>query len=190
MNSRRLRLLLVLLATSVVPALVWLGLYAGGLVPGPGKPLVGDFNLSDRLVGLEIVDTPAGPTVLLDDGRSMTAEAFLEEVAQRKAGRGERGWFYAVLDITNWTGLIWVGLGLFGQVLFTGRMLVQWLASEREQRSVVPVSFWWLSLFGASMLIVYFIWRIDIVGVLGQATGWLIYVRNLWFIHKPKPLNA
>jgi lipid-A-disaccharide synthase-like uncharacterized protein len=67
-----------------------------------------------------------------------------------------------------------VGLGLLGQVLFTGRMLVQWLASEKQKRSVVPVAFWWMSLIGATMLLVYFTWRRDIVGVLGQATGWFI----------------
>jgi lipid-A-disaccharide synthase-like uncharacterized protein len=46
------------------------------------------------------------------------------------------------------------------------------------------VAFWWMSLVGASMLLVYFIWRRDIVGILGQATGWFIYIRNLVLIHK------
>ena len=77
-------------------------------------------------------------------------------------------------------------LGLLGQVLFTGRMVVQWLVSEKQKQSVVPTAFWWMSLIGASMLITYFIWRKDIVGFLGQATGWLIYVRNLWLIYKPR----
>jgi len=49
------------------------------------------------------------------------------------------------------------------------------------------VAFWWMSLIGASMLIVYFTWRIDVVGVLGQSTGWVIYVRNLWMIYRPGP---
>jgi len=74
-------------------------------------------------------------------------------------------------------------VGLSGQVLFTGRMLVQWVVSERSKRSVVPTAFWWMSLCGASMLVIYFIWRKDIVGVLGQCTGWTIYVRNLWLIY-------
>ncbi|HAI14296.1 MAG TPA: hypothetical protein DCM28_21505, partial [Phycisphaerales bacterium] len=73
---------------------------------------------------------------------------------------------------------MWVAVGLLGQVLFTGRMIVQWIASEKSKRSVVPTAFWWMSLIGASMLITYFIWRKDVVGVLGQATGWFIYVRN------------
>jgi lipid-A-disaccharide synthase-like uncharacterized protein len=65
-------------------------------------------------------------------------------------------------------------------------MLLQWLVSERSRRSVVPVGFWWLSLLGASMLLVYFVWRRDIVGVVGQSTGWIIYGRNLWLIYRER----
>lgn len=92
--------------------------------------------------------------------------------------------FFRFLNISSPVGLAWVALGLLGQLLFTGRMLVQWLASERSKRSVIPVAFWWLSLAGASMLAVYFIWRQDAVGFLGQATGWVVYVRNLWLIRR------
>ena len=63
------------------------------------------------------------------------------------------------------------------------RMAVQWIMSERERRSVVPTAFWWLSAAGGVMLFVYFCWRKDIVGVLGQSIGLLVYARNLWFIH-------
>ncbi len=93
---------------------------------------------------------------------------------------------YRVMNISSPIGMAWVGLGLAGQLLFTGRMVVQWLASERHRRSVVPIAFWWLSLVGATMLLVYFTWRRDIVGVLGQAAGWFIYMRNLWLIHYPR----
>lgn len=95
-----------------------------------------------------------------------------------------RPWWKRVLNITNPLGIAWVTIGLLGQLLFTGRMLVQWLASEKEKRSVVPPVFWWMSLIGATMLLVYFGWRKDIVGILGQATGWFIYVRNLYFIKR------
>lgn len=95
-------------------------------------------------------------------------------------------WWKLFLNITEPFALIWVGIGLLGQILFTGRMIVQWLASEKEKKSVVPVAFWWMSLTGATMLIIYFIWRQDAIGVLGQATGWLIYVRNLWMIIRDK----
>lgn len=95
----------------------------------------------------------------------------------------QRSGIFAFLNITSPTGMAWVGLGLLGQILFTGRMVLQWLVSERAKQSTVPVAFWWMSLLGASMLIVYFIWRRDAVGVLGQATGWFIYVRNLMLIY-------
>ncbi|MEE2680941.1 MAG: lipid-A-disaccharide synthase N-terminal domain-containing protein [Planctomycetota bacterium] len=78
---------------------------------------------------------------------------------------------------------MWVSVGLLGQALFTGRMLVQWVASERRRRSTIPVMFWWMSLLGASMLLAYFIWRKDIVGILGQGLGWVIYIRNLALIY-------
>ncbi len=94
---------------------------------------------------------------------------------------------FKLLNISTPFGIAWVVLGLLGQVLFTGRMIVQWLVSEKQGQSVVPPIFWWMSLIGASMLITYFIWRKDIVGFLGQGTGWLIYTRNLWLIYKHKP---
>lgn len=113
--------------------------------------------------------------------RILSPEEFAELLYTEYYGRNR---LFALLNITSPVGMAWVGLGLLGQVLFTGRMLVQWLASERHRRSVVPVAFWWMSLGGATMLIVYFVWRKDIVGVLGQATGWLIYVRNLRLIYR------
>ncbi|MEZ6191190.1 MAG: lipid-A-disaccharide synthase N-terminal domain-containing protein [Phycisphaerales bacterium] len=98
-----------------------------------------------------------------------------------------RSFTFRLLNISTPVGIAWVTLGLLGQVLFTGRMVVQWLVSEKEKQSVVPPSFWWMSLIGASMLITYFIWRKDIVGFLGQGTGWLIYLRNIWMIYRTKP---
>jgi lipid-A-disaccharide synthase-like uncharacterized protein len=96
----------------------------------------------------------------------------------------QRTWWHELLNISGTAGLAWVALGLLGQVLFTGRMVVQWLISEKHRQSIVPVSFWWMSVGGATMLLTYFVWRQDIVGVLGQSTGWFIYVRNLYFIYK------
>jgi lipid-A-disaccharide synthase-like uncharacterized protein len=97
-----------------------------------------------------------------------------------------RSFTFRILNISTPIGIAWVTLGLLGQILFTGRMIVQWLVSEKKKQSVVPTSFWWMSLFGASMLITYFIWRKDIVGFLGQGAGWLIYGRNLWLIYHPR----
>jgi len=96
------------------------------------------------------------------------------------------GLLFRVLNITSTAGILWVGLGLAGQLIFAGRMIIQWIVSEKEQRSTVPVAFWWMSLAGATMLLVYFVWRRDIVGVLGQSLGWFIYIRNLALIHRSR----
>jgi lipid-A-disaccharide synthase-like uncharacterized protein len=73
-----------------------------------------------------------------------------------------------------------------GQALFTARFLVQWLASERKRDSVVPVAFWWLSLFGGVALFFYGIFRRDPVIVVGQGMGLLVYTRNLMLVEKAR----
>ena len=115
--------------------------------------------------------------------RMLTPEEFSRFYYDQQTGRG---WISTVFNVTSPVGLVWVAIGLSGQLLFTCRMIVQWFTSEKSKRSVVPVSFWWMSLIGATMLLVYFIWRRDIVGVLGQATGWIIYVRNLVLIRRSR----
>ena len=76
----------------------------------------------------------------------------------------------------------WIVLGFIAQALFMMRFLVQWVASERAKRSVVPVAFWFFSLGGGALLLVYAIQRQDPVFIAGQALGLFIYVRNLWLI--------
>lgn len=80
--------------------------------------------------------------------------------------------------------LIWIAIGFIGQALFFGRFFVQWIASERSQRSVIPRAFWYLSLAGGSVLLAYAIHQRDPVFIVGQAAGFFIYSRNLWFIHR------
>ena len=80
----------------------------------------------------------------------------------------------------------WIALGLFGQVMFSARFIVQWLASEREGRSIIPVAFWYFSIAGAAILLSYAIYRMDPVFILGQSAGFLIYTRNLYFIHRER----
>ncbi|WP_206456446.1 lipid-A-disaccharide synthase N-terminal domain-containing protein [Aurantimonas marina] len=77
---------------------------------------------------------------------------------------------------------VWIALGFVAQLMFTGRFVVQWLASERARRSVVPVAFWIFSLAGGTLLLVYAIQRRDPVFILGQAAGLFIYTRNLVLI--------
>jgi len=77
-------------------------------------------------------------------------------------------------------------LGFAGQALFFMRFFVQWLCSEKHHRSMIPVSFWYFSLAGSSLLLVYALIRQDIVFIVGQATGFFIYTRNLCLIAREK----
>jgi lipid-A-disaccharide synthase-like uncharacterized protein len=74
---------------------------------------------------------------------------------------------------------LWLGIGFLGQALFSLRFLVQWLASERRGRSVIPRAFWYFSLAGSAVLLAYAIHLQDPVFMVGQGFGLLIYVRNL-----------
>ncbi len=79
--------------------------------------------------------------------------------------------------------IVWVAIGLGGQLLFMSRFLVQWIVSERQRASVIPVAFWYLSIGGGLTLLTYAIHKRDPVFILGQLTGVFIYARNLYFIH-------
>ena len=92
--------------------------------------------------------------------------------------------FFRLFNITSWTSLIWICVGLGGQAAFSGRTLIQWFISEKRRESVVPEVFWWLSLGGGAALFAYFVWRQDVVGVLGQSSGIVVYARNLKLIYK------
>ena len=79
-----------------------------------------------------------------------------------------------------------MGLGLIGQLLFSGRFLVQCIASERKKKSIVPISFWILSILGSSFLLIYAIYKKDPVFILGQSFGFIVYIRNLILINKKR----
>ena len=85
---------------------------------------------------------------------------------------------------------LWMLLGFGAQAMFTGRFLVQWIASERARRSVMPVAFWMFSLVGGALLLVYAIHRRDPVFILGQAAGLIVYSRNLSLIAGEKRRSA
>ena len=80
---------------------------------------------------------------------------------------------------------LWLGIGFAGQALFSMRFLVQWLASERRGRSVVPLAFWYFSIAGGVTLLAYAVYRADPVFILGQFAGLFIYLRNLQLIRAP-----
>jgi lipid-A-disaccharide synthase-like uncharacterized protein len=83
-------------------------------------------------------------------------------------------------------GTWWLAFGFTAQGMFAARLIVQWLATEKERRSVVPTSFWWLSLLGGLMLLIYFWRRGDPVGIAGQLFGNVVYVRNLYFLYRER----
>jgi lipid-A-disaccharide synthase-like uncharacterized protein len=97
---------------------------------------------------------------------------------------------FAILHVESWTEFWWVAFGLFGQLMFTGRFLVQWIAYERARKSVMPVVFWYFSMAGGLILLAYAIYRKDPVFILGQSLGVFIYVRNLVLIYRERRENG
>src|ERR1700748_3154274 len=76
----------------------------------------------------------------------------------------------------------WVILGFVAQAFFTMRFVVQWIASERARKRVIPVGLWFFSIGGGSLLLVYALYRKDPVFIAGQALGLVVYIRNLYFV--------
>lgn len=164
----------------IILALVLLPL-AMAVADPPTAPIV----IEGWDVDVQLVEQPDGTIIYrltAPDGsdRELTPLQFAKHHFRREQSRS---FINRVFNITSPIGIAWVTLGLLGQALFTGRMIVQWIVSERHHRSTIPVAFWWMSLVGASMLLVYFCWRKDIVGIIGQGLGWMIYTRNLVLIH-------
>ena len=91
--------------------------------------------------------------------------------------------FFGHLATELWTtDNLWLGIGFFGQAMFTGRFLVQWLASEKKQESYIPLAFWYFSISGGIILLAYAIHKQDPVFIFGQGLGVFIYLRNLHLI--------
>jgi lipid-A-disaccharide synthase-like uncharacterized protein len=84
----------------------------------------------------------------------------------------------------------WVLLGFAAQAFFTMRFVVQWIASERAGRSVVPLAFWWFSIGGGLLLLIYALYRKDPVFIAGQAFGVFVYLRNLYFVLRERRAAA
>lgn len=92
-------------------------------------------------------------------------------------------WFHSVFVMQF---DFWIILGFFAQAMFMMRFVIQWIASERVGRSIVPVAFWFFSIGGGVLLLIYAIQRKDPVFIAGQGLGLIIYFRNLWLIFKEK----
>jgi lipid-A-disaccharide synthase-like uncharacterized protein len=80
----------------------------------------------------------------------------------------------------------WVLFGFLGQAIFASRFIFQWIASEKKKESFVPLSFWYLSICGGIVLLIYALYKQDPVFAVGQASGLIVYVRNLMLIAKKK----
>src|SRR5437870_1315884 len=80
----------------------------------------------------------------------------------------------------------WNVLGSIGQLLFASRFLVQWIRSEMAGKSVIPLAFWYFSLGGGILLLIYAIYRQEPVFVAGQLPGIVVYSRNLYLIRRNK----
>ena len=89
----------------------------------------------------------------------------------------------------NATDAAWLIVGLLGQLMFTGRFIVQWIASERAGKSVMPVAFWYFSILGGLIVLAYGIHKLDLVIIIGQLPGVVVYSRNLWLIRRDR-LNS
>lgn len=153
---------------------------------------------------LEILTVPAGPQdptgngsrtelrVLYSDGttsRTWSAEEFAKDfgpAALASAQEASGNWLFRTLNVTTWWSVAIVGVGLIGQLAFSGRWIVQWIVSEKRRDSVVPESFWWFSFAGGAILFAYFAWRQDIVAVLGQTSGVVVYARNIRLLRKAR----
>ena len=84
------------------------------------------------------------------------------------------------------TEILILVVGFAGQAMFFMRFLVQWIYSEKQKKSVIPIAFWYFSLGGSLLLLAYAVIRKDIVFIVGQSTGFLIYTRNLYFIYRER----
>ena len=81
---------------------------------------------------------------------------------------------------------VWLLIGFLGQALFASRFILQWFKSEMEGRSVIPVNFWYCSIGGGVVLLLYAIHKLDPVFILGQASGLIVYSRNLYLISRER----
>jgi lipid-A-disaccharide synthase-like uncharacterized protein len=154
--------------------------------PSPDAVQV-DVKLPDASSSVYIQRQPDDSLVYLvrhGDGtlQQITADAMAGQLYNAGKSRG------AALGLSSPVVAFWLGIGFVGQLLFTGRMVVQWVASERRGKSVVPPMFWWFSLIGSLLLLSYFMWRRDPIGLIGQAFGTFIYLKNiLWIRNEARP---
>lgn len=164
---------------------------ASGTTERSGAPV--EVDLQMRLKDVQVTATPKGDVVRLETEAGvveLSPEEYVRAIGATKARVEHGGFFYKLFNISKPMGFLWISVGFLGQAMFTFRMVLQWWASEKHKRSVVPVGFWWGSLIGGVMLFAYFIWRKDVVGIVGQSTGVFVYARNLVLIYRGRRIEA
>ncbi len=164
----------------------------------PGA-IVEEFRIGNTRGSAEVTTAPDGSQrfrLLSRDGfesADLTRaqfESIFGPAITRQVADGKSNPLFRLFNITSWASLVWIAIGFGGQIMFSGRMLIQWLISERHKISIITPAFWWFSLLGGICLFAYFVWRQDAVGVLGQSTGIVIYARNLRLIAKQRRREA
>jgi lipid-A-disaccharide synthase-like uncharacterized protein len=88
------------------------------------------------------------------------------------------------------TELTWLIIGFTGQALFSLRFITQWIVSEKQKKSIIPIAFWYFSIAGGITLLSYALYKMDPVFILGQALGLFIYTRNLYFVFRDRKLPS
>ncbi|MGP1345446.1 MAG: lipid-A-disaccharide synthase N-terminal domain-containing protein [Phycisphaerales bacterium] len=176
------------------------GAHTGLPEPRPGSYLR-ELRIADQRGALEVLpadeqqtdaQSDPQPTFRLLWRTGETSAILTRQQAEHALGKGvveqalatPPNALFRIFNITSWSSMAWIALGLAGQAAFFARMALQWIVSERQRQSIVPPIFWHLSLAGGVLLFTYFVWRQDIVGVLGQTTGIVIYARNVRLLIK------
>ena len=88
------------------------------------------------------------------------------------------------LNNLNYKELLWVGFGTFGLLIFFSRWLIQWFSSEKSKTSIIPISFWWCSLLGGVITLIYAHHIGSFPFMLAQAIGIVVYSRNLFLLKR------
>lgn len=94
-----------------------------------------------------------------------------------------------ILDLLGLSNLtfsefLWVSFGTLGQLIFFSRWVIQWLSSEKNKTSIIPITFWWCSLAGGIITLIYAHHIGSFPFMLAQAIGIIVYSRNLFLIYK------
>lgn len=154
----------------------------------PARPLWMPSNPRGRLEKTRLIfdDETGGFALQLDNeaGLDLWLQGRLPGATGIGAAHLQRAGFRVHLGFFEIT--LMECLGIFATLFFASRFVVQWFASERAKKSVVPELFWWISLGGAMMMMIYGIYFGRFAVVFGQLTGWAVYIRNIWLIEREK----